>query len=548
MAWSPCLAVATVLVACGRTPVWIPASDTAGEDAGETDPQGPGATSTTGSGSSTGEYPCDPVSGLCPIELTLQRAADILFVVDNSGSMGGEQGTLAQSFRSFIEVLEAQQVGANYRIGITTSDGSGLLRATSCRSRIHEFLFEWQFGSIDERQRGCLDHCAYETLAIAQPWVEKSAGATNLPNGVDMASALQCIGPQGINGPGFERPLESMLAAIEDPGSTFLRDEALFAVIFLTDEADCSTTDENELWLQTQGTVFWTTPDRSTSAVCWNAGVTCLGGPSPYDTCFAQDKDFAGLPTAYAHEAVLLPVQRYVEALAALAQHKQTRGSQGQVLLALIAGVPIDYPQAQQIPYADSIFDDFNLEYGIGPGCDIGSETIHDPPGIPPVRLREVARSFATEENNIFSICDDDYGIALEQIAAAIGEMSERACVTGCVADIKEKTAGLQPSCTLTERFAPETGLPDRPVPPCVMFGETWDFPGDDVHACYRALVDDGGDTPTPIDDMSAQCVTLGFNLELVVERRADVPVPAGTAVDVHCDLLAPPGVLCQNV
>ena len=56
------------------------------------------------------------------IELSVNKDVDILFVIDNSGSMGEEQGTLAANFASFIEVLERPEVKANYRIGITTTD------------------------------------------------------------------------------------------------------------------------------------------------------------------------------------------------------------------------------------------------------------------------------------------------------------------------------------------------------------------------------------------------------------------------------------------
>ena len=42
--------------------------------------------------------------------------------------------------------------------------------------------------------------------------------------------------------------------------------------------------------------------------------------------------------------------------------------------------------------------------------------------------------------------------------------------------------------------------------------------------------------------------MTSGFNVELVVERREGIPVPSGTSVDVSCDLVAEPGVTCDDV
>jgi hypothetical protein len=554
-----------VALACGRTPVqrFGQASDSdsrgSGDD-GETRDgtdggNGPGHTATSvGDGTSSGEesgstgmLSCIDAPELCSVQLSLRRAVDILFVIDNSGSMGGEQGTLAQSFASFIAVLEGLQVGANYRIGVTTTAGDGFLRATSCRSRLHEFIFTSQeFGDIDARQVGCLDHCSLDAIDVPDPWVEKSSGQTNLPAGVGMAEALQCVGPQGINGPGFERPLESMRNALRDNVQGFMRDDALLAVIFVTDEADCSMSDEMQGWIQTQGQVFWTTPDRATSAVCWNAGVTCTGGPGTYDDCVAVDKGQNGLPTGDPDAAVLFPVQRYVDTLTDIAEQKQLLGGQGEVLVALLGGVPLDYPQTGVVVYRDSVVPDFNMHYGIGPGCGVGTETIQDVPGIPPVRMRQFAEAFATEERNIFSVCSDDYGVALMQMADAIGELNERACVNGCVVDAAPGAPGLQPDCTLVQTFA--EGSPDAAVPPCAIFDTGWEFPSEDDDVCYRALIDVDASTVPKADDMSAQCLTVGSNVEYAIERREGVPIPAGTSVEVKCQLLAPVGVTCDEI
>ncbi|MEM9456017.1 MAG: vWA domain-containing protein [Myxococcota bacterium] len=527
--------LALVATACGRTPSLFSQDDVGGDGT---------STSVTLEGSS-GQINCQDDPDQCVAELSLRRAVDILFVVDNSGSMGGEQGSLARSFGTFIDVLEAQQVGANYRIGVTTTDNGGRIRATSCRARLDEFVSSNSiFGDKDERQRGCLTHCALDQIELGEPWVEKSNGKTNLPPGVTMAEALQCIGPQGISGFGFEAPLESMREAVLDQSQGFLRDDALLAVIFVTDEADCSMSEDSLVFLNSEGWEFWTSPERPTSGVCWSAGVECSGGPGVYDDCVAVDKNRDAMPTTDPDEAVLYPVQRYIDTLTDLAATKQLQGGQSEVLIAVLSGVPIDYPETGEVLYADSPDVEFNWEYGIGPGCGLGTETLDDPPGIPSVRLREFAESFATEGRNIFSICADDYGVALQDIAGAIGEISERACVNGCVHDERYDLPQLQPACSLVETFAAEVG--DREVAPCVETDWGWDFPDPQIHVCYRALTDQDASTPTGIDDMSAQCVTLGSNLELVIERREGVPVPAGTAVDVRCELDTPVGAGCD--
>ncbi|HFE44206.1 MAG TPA: VWA domain-containing protein, partial [Nannocystis exedens] len=47
------------------------------------------------------------------------REVDVLFVIDNSGSMAEEQALLAANFKAFVDELDA--VDANYRIGIITT-------------------------------------------------------------------------------------------------------------------------------------------------------------------------------------------------------------------------------------------------------------------------------------------------------------------------------------------------------------------------------------------------------------------------------------------
>jgi hypothetical protein len=535
------LALATIAAAgCGRTP-----PDFFLQGGGD----GSGSGSSTGpenDSESTGLITCSSAPEVCVAELSLRRAVDILFVVDNSGSMGGEQGTLAKSFGTFIDVLESQQVGANYRIAVTTTDSLGAIRATSCRSRLEEFISDGPFGYNDETQRGCLDHCTIENLGLGYPWLEKSNGTTNLPDGVTMAQALQCIGPQGISGFGFEAPLESMRLALLDTGTGFVRDDALLAIIFVTDEADCSMSDENLSWINSLGWVSWTTPERASSASCWLAGTTCVGGPGVYDDCFSVDKDQTGAPTTDPELAVLYPLQRYVDTLTELAATKQSLGGQSEVLLAVLAGVPLDYPETGMNLYADSPDWEFNQEYGIGPACGMGTETLDDPPGIPAVRLREFAEAFESESRNVSSICAEDYGSAMQGIADAIGEINTRACVGGCVSDQRYDIPGFQPECSLVETFT--DAVPDSQVLPCVETELGWDFPTPELHVCYRALTDTGGQTATAFDDMSAQCVTLESNLELVVERRDGVPVAAGTAVGVTCQLDAPVGVTCDEV
>jgi hypothetical protein len=126
-------------------------------------------------------------------------AVDILFVVDNSGSMFDDQALLAENFRSFFEV---GLVGGapSFQVGITTTD---VLSEGAARGRL--------VGTPP-------------ILTAGTPGLE-AAFAANVQVGID--------------GTGLELGLEALRLALEHPDNTaFLRRDAALSVVFVTDEED----------------------------------------------------------------------------------------------------------------------------------------------------------------------------------------------------------------------------------------------------------------------------------------------------------------------
>jgi hypothetical protein len=370
-----------------------------------------------------------------------QRAVDVLFVIDNSGTMGEEQTRLVAGIGDFVAALDAY--GIDWRIGITTTDNGnpwcsgttpegGALRLTSCRSRTQEFVFNGAM-MVDVTQEACLDRCLYDSIdvlptttdvdpqAVPRPWLQSVAGVTNVSPDVGVLDALACFLPQGINGCGFEQPLESMYKGVartenaDESSYGFIRAGGLLAVIIVTDETDCShNADWSDIFLPTENggnEVFWSDPDNQTSptsAVCWNAGVACTGNASLYIECHAENKDIDGLPLPEEladGDAVLHPLQRYPERLSAYPSY-----------VAAIDGVPPGYAEGlADMAYQDSIDPQISIDFGIGPECEsVGGLAV------PSVRVREVVESMSGGERNDFSICDADYDDALQTIAQRI--------------------------------------------------------------------------------------------------------------------------------
>ncbi|MEM6290810.1 MAG: hypothetical protein AAGA54_06075 [Myxococcota bacterium] len=436
---------------------------------------------------STGQLPGCAGDGSC-------NEIDLLFVIDNSGTMGEEQLNLAANFPLLVEKLESLQdsegkmVNPSVNIMVTTTDmghplctpfekpdydpRQGAPVYTGCNTRIQRFtgLEEEDPTVVNE---ACTQNCPTD-IAPGQPYIHFDVAKTNVPND-DVAAALSCVGPQGIDGCGYEAPLESMLQAINptscwnDPeqercdegefGSLkrgFLREDATLAVVIITDESDCSVTPPGGFSYFTEDDQFWATnPEtdgkQASSAVCWNAGVQCedSDGDGVYETCSSDD---AG---------ALHSVERYTTYLQWLREEQEK-----EVIMLGILGVPPVTERNEEPPFQPIAGGVFDLEYrdwvdgefggdpegdilpdewangvtadvkrfqfgSIGPGCtgqnDDGSFTGQ---AIPPVRVKEVCESlnFTDEEGVeqirccIESICDSDFSPAIECLTGILQE------------------------------------------------------------------------------------------------------------------------------
>jgi hypothetical protein len=130
---------------------------------------------------------------------------DILFVIDDSCSMGDEQQQLASNFAAFISA--ATQGNGDWRIGVTTTDVFSI--------------------------RGVL----VRETATSVPWLT--------PSTPSVASRFSSRVRVGTGGSGFEQPLAAMELALTEPAKSgsnrgFLRADAALAVIVVTDALEQS--------------------------------------------------------------------------------------------------------------------------------------------------------------------------------------------------------------------------------------------------------------------------------------------------------------------
>jgi hypothetical protein len=153
---------------------------------------------------------------------------DILFVVDNSNSMDSKQAALAAAFPEFMHVIETYAVPGgghlNYHVGVTSTDHGGGVTIP-------------QNGELLNSNVSSGMNCAFP------------GGRKYLQSGdANVATAFVCAAHMGTGGSGLEMPLQAAKMALVDqvqgsspPNAGFVREDALLAIVLLTDENDCST-------------------------------------------------------------------------------------------------------------------------------------------------------------------------------------------------------------------------------------------------------------------------------------------------------------------
>ncbi|MEM9452584.1 MAG: hypothetical protein AAGF11_00295 [Myxococcota bacterium] len=413
----------------------------------------------SGSADSGTGKPQDCTPGLIQTGCTNQL--DIVIVVDNSAGMADAQRELGRSMPRLVDQLTdltersgLYPLDLDVQVMVTTTDLSSALCeafepegyspamgspiATPCTERLDDFtgLNPSQPVVVPET---CTAICP-SGVAPTEDFVAFGPTGTNVPDvpGVDIdgdgvsdppvAQALACLVPQGINGCGYESPLEAMLQAInpEAPWNMgprpFLRDDAALAIMLVSDEPDCSIWNQeilaNPLY---QNINPETAAPQASSAACWNMGVECedLDNDGIYESCES------------AQNYGMHPTSRYIQYLDYL------RDDLGKdVFMMEVTGVPpviAHNPEAPFLPISGGVHDllyrdwvdlpypsgdidpqewaqgirasNKQFELGIGPGCTVEDDQGAFQQATPPVRMLEVCDSLNFGDPEFGSRC-----------------------------------------------------------------------------------------------------------------------------------------------
>jgi len=183
---------------------------------------------------------CQSTIALRPVQ------TDILFVVDDSGSMAVEQANLATNFKAFIDALAASPVKNDFQIGITTTSvdrnvGSGATLA------VDPTFSSGVTASCPNPVNGGQRYPAGALVAVDTVGHHLTSGSGRILSA--SSSTLTADFQQNVHvgtcGSGKEQGLRAAQLALSAPllsgaNAGFLRAGSRLAVVIVSDDDDCS--------------------------------------------------------------------------------------------------------------------------------------------------------------------------------------------------------------------------------------------------------------------------------------------------------------------
>lgn len=412
-----------------------------------------------------------------------RRDADILFLIDDSGSMKEEQDSLRANFGKFMNVLETLDGGMpNVHIGVATSD-------------LGESATDGTVGSVGGT--GCVgkgeDGAMRMTAAVNGRFIsdlDDGAGGRNVNYSGTLEDAFSALADVGTGGCGIEQHLGAVERALSNPvNAGFLRKDAYLAVVVIGDEDDCSLAHPGLFQSSQDGIAI--------NFMCTRDGVECtdspdLTQPGRRNECHPKSNPM-----------FVEDVQRYVDFL------KGLKDDPKDVVVAGIVGDPTPFATVDDPAHHETVLD---------ASCHYTSSTGTSQTAFPAVRTAAFLEGFE-ERSTRTTICKGDLSDGLTQIGALLKRVLSDPCFDAEVADLDPDMPGLQPDCTVSDmRYANGEETEVAVIPSCVLSGGAtpcWHLDEDAAHCSYthsthhyKLVVDRGGVVPTPDIHVKASCVT----------------------------------------
>jgi hypothetical protein len=326
-------------------------------------------------------------------ELGTPVKLDLLFMVDDSPSMAEEQSNLARNFPRLIEALGKMPTGfPDLHLGVVSSNmGAGLLVGSGPCASLQGKGGLLQIG----------DDCGLDT-SRGRFLMAPGDGSPGNYRG-DIADVFACLAKLGTAGCGFEHQLQAVHVALSgfvSGNDGFLRPDAHLAVVFITDEDDCSA--------PAASTMYQPPPDgQDGSLVCSLYGHLCDGSPPPASVFSTPLDHCTAAPDG---GGKLVPIQSFVDDMRLLRTQS--------ISVSVIGGWPVDAADAKYAIGYSSMAARSNL-LGAVPICQSanGSAAVG-------LRMKQFVDAFGAA-GRFISICQDDFSEAMAQVGDLINTTVE---------------------------------------------------------------------------------------------------------------------------
>jgi hypothetical protein len=412
------------------------------------------------------------------IPAVASRNIDMLFVVDNSGSMLEEQTSLQGNFRRLIQVLENTPGGLpSVHIGVISSDvGLGIDAGDAACGAVG-----------DDGRMGLVGGCPGVDGAFLRD-LQNDNGTRDTNYQGDLSEAFSCLANLGTFGCGMEQPLESIRRALDNNPANegFIRDNAYLAIIIVSDEDDCSASDPASFFR----------PGAAADSELGGLGFRCTRWGMKCD-----GREIAPVAQNYNSCEVFgdSPHLRSPESYAGFVKSIKKSNPNG-VIVAAITG--------EDGPY--SIGPGPSSPFEPQPSCQSAFGT-----ATPALRIGRFVDQFGDNGTKL-SICSGDFSAALDKIGELIVDVVDNPCVNSGanIQDTDPSMPGTQLACEL-EDVDPSGTHYD--IPACPMNGPNQ--PNLSRLPCWWVEADE------------QRCSATGLLLQ--IERAADPPL--GTSVSIRC-------------
>ncbi len=402
------------------------------------------------------------------VEQNIKNKVDILFVIDNSPSMRPKQEQLGQRFPELIKVLTefgAKGSPASYHIGVVTTD-LGANTFVDSLKQCQPGGDAFGGGRLQARGEAAPTTCQVVTGGVKFIDLNQLDSSDNLPSAQNVETTFGCMSDVGDIGCGFEQTLEASYKALKDASiddnAGFLRNDAILAVVYVTDEDDCSAPGTSDIYQPMP-----TTPPPDglgllNSFRCNKFGHVCTD-PSSGNTTFVPYGASAGQlencrPASESEGGKLYDVERYINLFTKSKAQGGIKTTPDDVILVAIAAPPeggyetvLGNPQMQ-----DASGQPASCSPPLGQNCAVLVKHSCVAPsdkrffGDPAVRIKKVVES--AKNHQFTSICDTDYTQALQSLGELIVSQIGAGCLNAPIATPESPDgSGPGPDCAVAD-------------------------------------------------------------------------------------------------